>query len=199
MRVVPTLDRADTLKPAEILVTRFTDPGWTPVLGLVSGIVTEVGGLLSHAAVIGREYGIPAVLNVPGATQILKTGQRVEIDGSDGHGAHSRLGRRRASMKIVPVSDGNGLTEFIEFPWTIYAGDPMWVPPLREQVFCELSGASAFSRYGRNQLFVCEADGRIAGRIAALVNPRLVDRSGPRHRATRILRVRQRSRRSPPR
>lgn len=84
VRVVMALEQADTLKPAEILVTRFTDPGWTPVLGLVSGIVTEVGGLLSHAAVIGREYGIPAVLNVPGVTQILKTGQRVEIDGTEG-------------------------------------------------------------------------------------------------------------------
>jgi phosphohistidine swiveling domain-containing protein len=84
VRVVATLEDANTVQPAEILVTRFTDPGWTPILGLVSGIVTEVGGLLSHAAVIGREYGIPAVLNVPGATQILKTGQRVEIDGSQG-------------------------------------------------------------------------------------------------------------------
>ena len=81
-------------------------------------------------------------------------------------------------MTIVPVSAGNGLTEFIEFPWTIYAGDPMWIPPLREQLFFELSGASAFSRYGRFQLFVCEVDGRLAGRIAALVNPRLTDRSG---------------------
>jgi len=84
VRVVPTLEQAHTLQAGEILVTRFTDPGWTPVLGLVSGIVTEVGGLLSHAAVIGREYGIPAVLNVPGAMQILRTGQRVEIDGSRG-------------------------------------------------------------------------------------------------------------------
>jgi phosphohistidine swiveling domain-containing protein len=84
VRVVPTLEQADSLRPAEILVTKFTDPGWTPVLGLVSGIVTEVGGLLSHAAVIGREYGIPAVLNVPGATQLLKTGQLVEVDGSRG-------------------------------------------------------------------------------------------------------------------
>jgi phosphohistidine swiveling domain-containing protein len=84
VRVVPTLDQAASLKPGEILVTRFTDPGWTPVLGLVSGIVTEVGGLLSHAAVIGREYGIPAVLNVAGATHVLTTGQLVEIDGNEG-------------------------------------------------------------------------------------------------------------------
>jgi phosphohistidine swiveling domain-containing protein len=84
IRVIRTLEETDTLKPGEILVTRFTDPGWTPVLGLVAGIITEVGGLLSHAAVIGREYGIPAVLNVAGATQLLKTGQQVEIDGSEG-------------------------------------------------------------------------------------------------------------------
>jgi phosphoenolpyruvate synthase/pyruvate phosphate dikinase len=84
IRVIRTLEEADTLRPGEILVTRFTDPGWTPVLGLVSGIITEVGGLLSHAAVIGREYGIPAVLNVTGATQLLRTGQHVEIDGSEG-------------------------------------------------------------------------------------------------------------------
>jgi phosphohistidine swiveling domain-containing protein len=84
VRVIHALEEADRLEPQEILVTRFTDPGWTPVLGLVSGIVTEVGGLLSHAAVIGREYGIPAVLNVRGATEILRTGQRVEIDGTAG-------------------------------------------------------------------------------------------------------------------
>jgi phosphoenolpyruvate-protein kinase (PTS system EI component) len=54
------------------------------VLGLVSGIVTEVGGMLSHAAVIGREYGIPAVLNVAAATRLLQTGQLVEIDGNAG-------------------------------------------------------------------------------------------------------------------
>jgi phosphoenolpyruvate synthase/pyruvate phosphate dikinase len=84
VRVVPTLEDAASVKAGEILVTRFTDPGWTPVLGLVSGIVTEVGGLLSHAAVIGREYGIPAVLNVPRATQMLATGQIIEIDGNEG-------------------------------------------------------------------------------------------------------------------
>lgn len=84
VRVVPTLDDAHTVRKGEILVTRFTDPGWTPVLGLVAGVVTEVGGLLSHAAVIGREYGIPAVLNLPGATKALKTGQLVRIDGTAG-------------------------------------------------------------------------------------------------------------------
>jgi len=74
----------DQILPGEILVTRFTDPGWTPILGLVQGVVTEVGGMLSHAAVIGREYGIPAVLNLRSATQKLSTGQRIRIDGTRG-------------------------------------------------------------------------------------------------------------------
>ena len=83
-RVVATLDDVGTIRKGDILVTRFTDPGWTPVLGMVAGVVTEVGGLLSHAAVIGREYGIPAVLNLPGATKALKSGQRIRIDGESG-------------------------------------------------------------------------------------------------------------------
>ena len=81
-------------------------------------------------------------------------------------------------MKIIPVGDRDGLAEFVEFPWTVYRGDPLWVPPLREQVFYELSGRNAFARYGRIRPFLCEADGRIAGRIAASINPRLVDANG---------------------
>ena len=84
VRVVESIEGIDGVKPGDILVTRFTDPGWTPVLGMVKGVVTEVGGMLSHAAVIGREYGIPAVLNLPGATRALRTGQKVRVDGSAG-------------------------------------------------------------------------------------------------------------------
>lgn len=84
VRVIASLDEVDQLRKGDILVTKFTDPGWTPALGLVSAVVTEVGGLLSHAAVIGREYGIPAVLNLPGATKKLRTGQRVRVDGATG-------------------------------------------------------------------------------------------------------------------
>jgi hypothetical protein len=81
-------------------------------------------------------------------------------------------------MRIVPVHHADGLSEFIETPWTVHREDPLWIPPLREQVFYELSNHSAFSRYGRFQLFMCEVDGKVVGRIAALVNPRLTDRSG---------------------
>lgn len=83
-RVVSGLADCINLQPREILVTRSTDPAWTPVFGLVSGIVTEVGGLLSHGAVLGREYGLPTVLNVQGATNIIKTGQILDVDGDLG-------------------------------------------------------------------------------------------------------------------
>ncbi|MBF6463165.1 aminotransferase class III-fold pyridoxal phosphate-dependent enzyme [Nocardia puris] len=83
-RVITSLSEIDRLRDGDILVTRFTDPGWTPALGLVSAVVTEVGGMLSHAAVIGREYGIPAVLNVAGATAAIRSGQRIRVDGGTG-------------------------------------------------------------------------------------------------------------------
>ena len=82
------------------------------------------------------------------------------------------------SIRIVGLGDDRRLAEFVECSWTVNSRDPLWVPPLRERVVYELSGRSAFSRYGRFQLFLCEADGRIAGRIAALVNPRLLDSGG---------------------
>lgn len=73
------------MAPGGILVCPFTDPGWTPVLDRAAGVVTEAGGLLSHAAVICREYGIPAVLGVPEATNRLPDGSTVVVHGSDGY------------------------------------------------------------------------------------------------------------------
>jgi hypothetical protein len=81
-------------------------------------------------------------------------------------------------ITILPVQGPEGLAEFIEFPWTVYADDPSWIPPLRQQIFFELSDASAFARYGRRQLYLCQVDGQPVGRIGASVNPRLVDASG---------------------
>ena len=83
-RIVPTIHDAERLGAGEILVTKFTDPGWTPLFSGIAGVVTETGGILSHAAVIAREYGIPAVLAVAGATQRIADGQRVVLDGSAG-------------------------------------------------------------------------------------------------------------------
>jgi phosphohistidine swiveling domain-containing protein len=72
------------LEPGEILVAPSTDPGWTPLFLTAGGLVMEMGGANSHGAVVAREYGIPAVVGVPGATAALRTGQRVTVDGSAG-------------------------------------------------------------------------------------------------------------------
>ena len=83
-RVVENLEEARGLQRGEILVARYTNPGWTPLFNLAGGIIIEEGGLLSHGAVVAREYGVPAVLRIEGATQIFQTGQRLRIDGGTG-------------------------------------------------------------------------------------------------------------------
>jgi phosphohistidine swiveling domain-containing protein len=83
-RIARTLEETKNIKEGEILVTKFTDPGWTPVLGKVNAVVTEVGGMLSHAAVISREYGIPAVLNIQNIMNLVEDGQVIEVNGNDG-------------------------------------------------------------------------------------------------------------------
>ena len=74
----------DELAPGEILVAEFTDPGWTPLFINAAGLVLEVGGALTHGAVVAREYGIPAVVGVRGATEAIRSGQRVRVDGTRG-------------------------------------------------------------------------------------------------------------------
>lgn len=76
--------QTETLNPGEILVAPFTDPGWTPLFINASGLIIEVGGNLTHGSVVAREYGIPAVVGVRDATNKLKTGQWVRIDGNRG-------------------------------------------------------------------------------------------------------------------
>jgi pyruvate,water dikinase len=73
------------LEPSDILVTSGTDPSWTPVFLLVAGLVTEVGGQMTHGAVIAREYGLPAVVGVEQATRLIRDGQRIRINGADGY------------------------------------------------------------------------------------------------------------------
>ena len=80
------VDMADAdLAPGDILVTRFTDPSWTPLFVGISGLVTEVGGLMTHGAVIAREYGLPAVVGVERATRLIQDGQRIRVHGTDGY------------------------------------------------------------------------------------------------------------------
>ncbi|MFM2072308.1 MAG: phosphoenolpyruvate synthase [Actinomycetota bacterium] len=83
-RVVLNLADAD-LEPGDILVTTFTDPSWTPLFVAITGLVTEVGGLMTHGAVIAREYGVPAVVGVEHATLLIRDGQRIRVNGTDGY------------------------------------------------------------------------------------------------------------------
>ncbi|MFP3727268.1 phosphoenolpyruvate synthase [Priestia filamentosa] len=83
-RVIINIEDAD-LEDGDILVTSFTDPSWTPLFVSIKGLVTEVGGLMTHGAVIAREYGLPAVVGVENATKLIKDGQRIRINGTDGY------------------------------------------------------------------------------------------------------------------
>jgi pyruvate,water dikinase len=84
VRVLDGIENIWQVQTGEILVVPRTDPGWTPVFSKIGGLITETGGILSHGAVVSREYGIPAVTNIPGACRRFKTGQRVTIDGVKG-------------------------------------------------------------------------------------------------------------------
>jgi phosphoenolpyruvate synthase/pyruvate phosphate dikinase len=83
-RVILSMEDAD-LEDGDILITSFTDPGWTPLFVSIKGLVTEVGGLMTHGAVIAREYGLPAVVGVENATKLIKDGQRIRVHGTDGY------------------------------------------------------------------------------------------------------------------
>ncbi|WP_144508412.1 phosphoenolpyruvate synthase [Bacillus mycoides] len=83
-RVILNMEDAN-LEDGDILVTAFTDPGWTPLFVSIKGLVTEVGGLMTHGAVIAREYGLPAVVGVENATKIINDGQRIRVHGTEGY------------------------------------------------------------------------------------------------------------------
>jgi rifampicin phosphotransferase len=83
-RVILDIAQAD-LEAGDILVTAYTDPSWTPLFVAVTGLVTEVGGLMTHGAVIAREYGLPAVVGVEHATQLIRDGQRIRVHGTEGY------------------------------------------------------------------------------------------------------------------
>jgi pyruvate,water dikinase len=93
-RVILDMAEAD-LEPGDILVTAFTDPSWTPLFVAITGLVTEVGGLMTHGAVIAREYGLPAVVGVQHATRLIRDGQRIRVDGTVGY------------VEILPWLDGD--------------------------------------------------------------------------------------------
>ncbi len=84
IKVIRNFDEVKEVNPGMIVVVPYTDSGWGPFLAQAGGIISEVGGRLSHGAIIAREYGIPAIMDIPNATQIFKDGQRVKINGQQG-------------------------------------------------------------------------------------------------------------------
>jgi len=95
-RVLQGPSEIGQLQPGEILVVHTTDVGWTPLFLVAAGVVTELGGPLSHAAVVARELGVPSVVNVEGITRVVRTGERLRIDG--GSGTVERLSRDREEL-----------------------------------------------------------------------------------------------------
>jgi pyruvate,water dikinase len=91
-RVIHDVAQAQ-MDAGDILVTPYTDPSWTPVFVAIAGLVTEVGGLMTHGAVIAREYGLPAVVGVEQATRRIRDGQRIRVHGTDGY------------VEILPVAE----------------------------------------------------------------------------------------------
>jgi pyruvate,water dikinase len=83
-RVLKLLEDIVKLQPGEILVAPCTNPSWAPVFTKIKGAVTDIGGLTSHAAIVSREYGLPAVTGTGVATSVIKTGDIVKLDGSTG-------------------------------------------------------------------------------------------------------------------
>jgi pyruvate,water dikinase len=83
-RVIHDMAEAD-LEAGDILVTAYTDPSWSPLFVVITGLVTEVGGLMTHGAVIAREYGLPTVVGVEQATRLIRNGQRIRVHGTDGY------------------------------------------------------------------------------------------------------------------
>lgn len=84
VHIVNSAEDANNLRKGEIMVARFTDIGWTPYYSIVNGLITEIGSSLSHGAVVAREYGLPTIVNVKGATRILKNGDNIIMDASKG-------------------------------------------------------------------------------------------------------------------
>lgn len=83
-RVVVDLAEAE-FEPGDILVTAYTDPSWSPIFVAIKALVTEVGGRMTHGAVIAREYGVPAVVGVEHATELIREGQHIRVHGTEGY------------------------------------------------------------------------------------------------------------------
>src|SRR5258708_33335338 len=100
--------RGGRLEPGEILVAPSTDPGWTPVFLTAGGMVMEMGGAMSHGAVVAREYGIPAVVGGPGATERITTRPQITVDGAAGTGTIEPSSNRDGGCDSVEAAEEYG-------------------------------------------------------------------------------------------
>ena len=92
-RTVHSIDEFAIVEPGDILVCRTTDPAWTPLFGVAAAVVTETGGMLSHAAIVAREFDIPAVLGITDALTRIRNGATLEVDGTQGTVRQKPAGR----------------------------------------------------------------------------------------------------------
>jgi phosphohistidine swiveling domain-containing protein len=83
-RVARSLEEAQHIQPGEILIVPFTDVAWTPLFAIAGGLATEIGGVVSHGAVVAREYALPCIVAVPGATRAFRTGETLKLNGDTG-------------------------------------------------------------------------------------------------------------------
>ena len=83
-RVITSVEQLDEVQAGEILVCPITAPSWAPVFARIGAAVSDIGGIMSHAAIVSREYGLPAVVGTGFGTKRIRTGQRVRVDGDNG-------------------------------------------------------------------------------------------------------------------
>jgi pyruvate,water dikinase len=83
-RVILETEDFSRFNPGDILVTRTTNPAWTPLIGVAKAVVTNVGSTICHAAIVSREYGVPCIVGTKNATKVIKDGEKIEVDANQG-------------------------------------------------------------------------------------------------------------------
>lgn len=110
-----------SFEPGEVLVASITTPAYTPLFAMAAGVVTDIGGVLSHGSIVAREYGIPAVLGTGSATKLIRTGDEITVDGAAGTVRLPRAGEQ--PVPSTPAGPSSRLAEFVEtYRWPLLAG-----------------------------------------------------------------------------
>ncbi len=116
-----------SFEPGEVLVASITTPAYTPLFAMAAGVVTDIGGVLSHGSIVAREYGIPAVLGTGSSTKLIRTGDEITVDGAAGTVRLPRAGEEPAPSTPAgpprPAGPSSRLVEFVEtYRWPLLAG-----------------------------------------------------------------------------